>query len=216
LHVTETARGGIATYLNGILPLQIEQYGESCVQVILPSAHHADLAGQPAPVLSCFRSRGSRVYNMLSAGWRAWRQTLLWKPDVVHLHSTLSGLVVRLLLFFNFSGSRPAVIYCPHGWVFDRDSSPLQRRLFMVLERWFSRLCHCVVCISGHEYRAGLAIGIPESRLRLVYNGLDDVAGCCGEPVGWPAGGKKVLFVGRLDRQKGIDVFFDAMAALGD
>ena len=66
------------------------------------------------------------------------------------------------------------------------------------------------ICISKHEIRIAEKFGI--LRCRCIPNGIDRI-----EPVqqSEPASGigpRKVLFVGRLDKQKGIDALLDAYA----
>jgi glycosyltransferase involved in cell wall biosynthesis len=58
---------------------------------------------------------------------------------------------------------------------------------------------------------------VAEDKLILVRNGLPRRAPEA-DPVSieWPRGSRRLLFVGRFDRQKGIDILFDALRELGD
>jgi glycosyltransferase involved in cell wall biosynthesis len=65
--------------------------------------------------------------------------------------------------------------------------------------------------------RAAERIGIPAKRLRLIPNGIpsESPRGRRREVL-WPEGKRRVLFVGRFDRQKGTDVLLDALEELQD
>lgn len=212
IHCAETIRGGVATYLEELIPLQIECFGLDNVRVIVPSSHAVDLSRVPLSCVEVFVDSASRVWNSLRLLFQLVLLLRRFRPDVVHLHSTFAGFFLRPILGF----CRFKVVYCPHGWAFDRSSSPLLVFLVGYVERVLSRFCSVIVCISDHERQRGLQVGLRSSKLKVVHNGISDIL---GGDVGrnlWPASSSlKLLFVGRFDRQKGIDVLFDALASLG-
>ena len=108
-------------------------------------------------------------------------------------------------------------MYCPHGWAFDRPLSKLGATSVRLVERALASLTENVICISEHDRQSALRAGIRADRLKVVVNG---VAACRptgdGEPVLWQQGRTRVLFAGRFDHQKGIDILFEALRALGD
>ena len=55
---------------------------------------------------------------MLRMARRTWALVRQWQPDVVHVHSTYAGFLLRPLLML--MPHRPRVVYCAHGWAFDR------------------------------------------------------------------------------------------------
>jgi glycosyltransferase involved in cell wall biosynthesis len=137
--------------------------------------------------------------------------------------------------------SRCPVVYCAHGWAFDRETFSLSRSVAMWLERALAPLCHAIVCISSHELRLARSAGIATHRLVLINNGVPrdapaapPIASAPPRPIPptppagtepsamartvaeWPAGKRRVLFVGRFDRQKGVDILVDALADLQD
>jgi glycosyltransferase involved in cell wall biosynthesis len=215
LHVAETAKGGVGSYIDDVVSLQIAQHGDAAVRVVLPEAHAAQLQRVPAASQRRFSAAPGRLLNT----WRMLRLALAqvreWQPDVVHLHSTFAGFALRPLLAWR--PNRPRIVYCAHGWAFDREGPALANRVFEAVERLWSRWCDVVVCVSAHELAAGARIGITRGRLALVNNGIRDVdavADVEAARAAWPAGLRRVLFVGRLDRQKGVDILFDAMRRL--
>ena len=83
-------------------------------------------------------------------------------------------------------------------------------------ERLLSKTCDSVVCISEHEANSGLAIGISNSKLELVKNGVSLMAPISFSTVIWPDKRLRLLFVGRLDHQKGYDLILEALRELRD
>jgi glycosyltransferase involved in cell wall biosynthesis len=215
LHVAQTAQGGVGSYLEEVIPLQAQAYGEEFIRAVLPAEHAAEFPGLSPAWLVTFAARGAG--RLLST----WRMTTLaigivrrWKPDVIHLHSTFAGFALRPILQLF---SRTVVVYCAHGWSFDRRAGASQIRLFRALERVLARLCDRIVCVSRRDYERGSSAGIPRSSMRVILNGIADQ-----RPVGtsvhcdaWPQAGLKILFVGRLDAQKGVDILLSAMRQLG-
>jgi glycosyltransferase involved in cell wall biosynthesis len=217
LHVAQTAQGGIGSYLEEIVALQVQRHGTDSVRVVLPEEHAVHFPGMTAARLLPFRTSDvGRLGSSLRMAVQAMRAVRGWQPDIVHLHSTFAGSVMRPLLALMPGG--PKVIYCAHGWAFDRKIGPLQARLIAAVEQFQSNLCTAVVCVSQNDALRGAHIGIPAKRLKVVVNGIADappVPREQGDAI-WPKDCLRVLFVGRLDCQKGVDILFSAMEMLGD
>jgi glycosyltransferase involved in cell wall biosynthesis len=81
-------------------------------------------------------------------------------------------------------------------------------------ERLLAPLCQKIVAISQHEYDRGIEAGISPDRMVVIENGLSSNRPVA-VPVEWSDPRLKVLFVGRLDRQKGVDVLLKAVESLG-
>jgi glycogen synthase len=126
------------------------------------------------------------------------------KFDVIHAHDWMTyvaGLEAQAV------SGRPLVVHV-HATEFDRtggSGSPL----ISAIERKGMTGADRVICVS--RYTAGVVrarYGVPESRIRIVYNAIDGQAGAPalsfepGEPV--------VLFAGRLTFQKGPEYFIEA------
>jgi glycosyltransferase involved in cell wall biosynthesis len=217
LHVAETAKGGVGSYIDDVASLQISKHGAATVRVIVPDAHASQLQRVPTTAQCSFKAAGGRMVNTLRMARLALAQVHDWQPDVVHLHSTFAGFALRPLLALR--SGRTKVVYCSHGWAFDREGPAAVNRAFQWVERIWARWCDVVVCVSEHELRAAEQIGIDRRRLALVNNGIRDTgttSDADGARASWPAGVRRVLFVGRMDRQKGVDVLFDTMRRLQD
>ncbi|PHN95713.1 glycosyl transferase, partial [Tenacibaculum discolor] len=114
-------------------------------------------------------------------------------------------------------GLSSRVIYCPHGWAWDRSMGPVARRITQWVERELAQLCNKVVCISEHERKPGQEAGREPAQLDVVLNGVAEKAPSPrGNVPAWPPGRKRLLFVGRFDQQKGADLFCAALRELGD
>ena len=99
LHVAETVRGGIATYLNELHPHQSASFGPGNVNYVVPSDHRSDLVNIEDDAVTTFPRDGRNavgLFRMLFAPMRAVRQL---RPDIIHLHSSFAGLVVRPVLW---------------------------------------------------------------------------------------------------------------------
>jgi glycosyltransferase involved in cell wall biosynthesis len=216
LHVAETAKGGVGAYLEELVARQAERHGADRVRVVLPAEHAALFGRLPPQTVHGFRiGSAGRLRAMMRMALVAGSLVRQWRPDIVHLHSSCAGLVLRPLLAL--LPHRPRVVYCPHGWAFDREAARWLNRAAAAVERVWARFCDAVVCISHHERASALRAGLPADRLAVVVNGIDDIAlpaDIDSAHALWPTGALRVLFVGRLDRQKGVDILYKALEHL--
>ncbi|WP_174298604.1 glycosyltransferase [Sphingomonas bacterium] len=211
LHVTESAQGGVGTYLAEILPSQERRYGASNVRALVPRQHAAHLSGVDRHMLATWDRQDRSALGLLRLTAAIRREIAAFAPTVVHAHSSIAGGVVRLM----HGGRRPfRIVYCPHGWAFDRRSSAMKRRLVERIERRLASAADAIVVISDHERREGTRIGIEPARLALVLNGIADLPPA--HSARWDDERIKMLFVGRMDEQKGFDTLLDAVEPLRD
>ena len=196
LHVAESIKGGCGTYLDQVVPQQMQADPGATIRVIVPDAHVDQLKRvPPAQIVPFAGSRSLGAFADLARTVR--REVTTFRPDVVHLHSTFAGLIGRPLLAVG--GKRPRVIYCAHGWAFDMDRSGWKLKAVALAERALARFADRIVAISDYERQRGLDIGIAPARIVRVWNGLADQALPPPPPV--PGRPRRLLFIGRLDRQ---------------
>lgn len=210
LHVAETLAGGIASYFDEMLPVQRDALGDKQVQVLVPRSQLAHVASQAENQALTYRDVSVRPLRVITLAWALmwvlWRQN----PAIVHAHSTIAGVVVRLCCAL-LPRQRPVVIYCAHGWAWDRECGNLQRTLIVWMEKILSHLTDQIICISQHDLRSATARGLAKRKLTLISNGIAPSA--ASAPVAAP---RDFIFVGRFDRQKGVDLFLEAMRRMGD
>lgn len=216
LHVAEILAGGTASYLSEILAVQVADRRIASVRLLLPEFHRDALAIPPGCEAVYFGGGASRLKRSLALA-RALRAHLREHPQgVVHLHGTYAGFAGRLAA----PGWRARIVYCSHGWAFDRAVAGWFNRLVAGVERALAPLAQTIVCISRHDHALALQAGIAPERLRLVCNGVRDLSAVLPEQQPeWPPlaaaqelGALRCLFVGRLDRQKGVEVYLAALA----
>ncbi len=210
LHIVESSRGGCGTYLNEILPFQIRDFSVANVRLIAPDRHLVQLQDVPFGIIRPFR-RPTRAVGLAFLVIKLVATVWAFRPSIIHAHSTFAGAAARLLAMV--LARKITVIYCPHGWVFDTAQSSAARRAMQAIERFLSRWCVAVVCISRAERVAGEIAGIAPRKLVVIENGLQ-IAPSTLTPALWHDQRLKVLFVGRLDRQKGVDILLEAMQTL--
>ncbi len=211
-HVAETLRGGTASYLDEILPRQVREIGEGRVHLLGPDAHLQDLRAHSGVVFHRFRHDGRRARHVLRLAHRYLKLRSRIRPDIVHVHGTFAGVAIRAA--HAASLGRAPVVYCAHGWAFDRDVAPWKQSAAALVERVLSPLCDATVCISNHDRESALRRGLPARSLHTVRNAIG-LAPQTDAVAQWPSNSRRrVLFVGRFDRQKGVDVLLQAMQHL--
>ena len=212
LHVAETLKGGLETYLRIVSNFQRNSPEISQVKFILPgqvdwlspeSAHVVPTARSPLSLVGYAK----RVKKIIESE----------RPSVLHLHSSIAGGIVRSMALLGQIPREVKIVYCSHGWAFDQAASSYKKSAYRWIERLLSSRSDAIICISRHEVRIAAESGI--RRCTCIPNGIDSVNPApapAPEPpppadAGKPAP-RTILFVGRLDRQKGIDLLLDAYA----
>lgn len=207
VHVAETIRGGIASYLREILNKQVVRYGAGRIAVLTVREQIGDLGVVPGVLLIPVSQRKTRLATALALR-RALRSLLKSEPtDVLHVHSSFAGLACRVLPFARRRAR--ALVYCPHGWAFLRDGR--ERWVTTVIERLLERSASAIVCVSHSERESAIRAGISSGKLRVIYNGLPDRPLTVRGDDGLEGRPLRLIFVGRLDRQKAFDVVLAAL-----
>lgn len=213
LHITETPLGGVTSYLDEIVRSQISRDVDS-VEVILPEVNLLELGKIHSPKLrlTTFPHRRGSLATLSQIVRLTIARARETRPDIIHVHSSIAGGLVRL--FRPLLPRESRVVYCPHGWAFSRESSHLANRITALTERLLSSLCDRIICVSSYERNEALSIGLADPRMVVIDNGISARGDAQAKP---EARRKKVVaFAGRFDQQKGFDTYVEVMRQLGD
>lgn len=132
------------------------------------------------------------------------------RPDVIHAHAVLPGVIFSLAARSR-SGRRPPIVITPH-----RSWDSLYRSTWRnMLSQAFYPLLRLtadeVIAISTGFYHELTRHGIPAERCHLIRNGID--VNKYDMPANTPTA-PVVGTIGRLIEQKGLDVFIAAAALI--
>lgn len=131
-----------------------------------------------------------------------------WRPDVVHLHSSFTGVVGALAL----SGRVPCV-YSPHGYSFARSSDGRAKRsVYTAIERFVARRAAVVGAVSESEAEQARSVA-KAPRVVVVANGIPALD--APEPRA-PREHARVVAMGRANAQRRPDAAGRILARLRD
>ncbi|NMO79579.1 glycosyltransferase family 4 protein [Niallia alba] len=202
LHLAEYAKGGIATYLNQIIPYQQERYGKKNVYLAISDLNSEEF--NYIPQSNIVRYQYKRNISNLSELRRKMKDiTEIIKPDIVHLHSTFAGAAFRI-------GKRKGdwkIVYTPHGWSFNQETSTWKKNIYAIVERMLTKNTDIITDISNFEMNKAIERNIDSNKLVLIYNGLNSNT-IIRNATNLKVNNNQInlLFVGRFDKQKGLDL----------
>ena len=213
LHVAENVKGGIATYLDTVLKYRAAESGPAAVSLLLPLGEREQVRVPDGVRVDTYSYDGRGPLSLVRLTWIIWKKIRKTNPNIVHFHSSFPGFAGRFPMLF--MRNRPACVFCAHGWSFEMEMPRWRQVLYAKIERLLSFATDAIVKISMSDHRASLAAGLNESRCVYLPNGIDFSETTSDEDV-VPMDSDMInlLFVGRFDRQKGIDLLMDAMAGL--
>lgn len=209
LNVCETVAGGIATYLEVLHSSTSDSMKH---HLVLPKSQRneisVDINTSPFNdsnriVRSKFGFR--RIFWLFCATYTAFRKE---KPDIVFFHSSFTLPVMMVL---RLMGVKNKFVYCPHGWAALRYSPrSCKRWLVAIVERTISKNADVIVNISNFEMAYAKSAGYLGDQ-RLIVNAVSDL-GCSSNQMPITDGDVSInlLFVGRFDHQKGLDILLKA------
>lgn len=143
---------------------------------------------------------------------RARRAIAAFAPDVVHVHEPLApllGLAVAWGVARRPGG--PSLVVTHHAW---SDRARLYRAAAPVGRRILARAGGVIAVSEAAAAYHAAALGVPRSRFTVVPNGVDVGRFARPRTPRAPDDPLTVLFLGRLERRKGVLVLAEAYAAL--
>ncbi|WP_411750642.1 glycosyltransferase [Serratia marcescens] len=215
LHAAETIKGGVATVMRLIASDHVNNPKVSEVYCLVPENQKDEVKHLPASAVLTFERTGRNFSSFVSFISHFVKNICHVKPDIIHLHSTFAGVLGRLILIVMYPIYRPKVIYCPHAFSFLMEGGQLKKFFYRTVERVLLPITDAVICVSVYEKNAAIANGLKEEKLHVVYNGVPAPTSIDSlkNPYQIP-GVINLLFVGRLDYQKGFDILIKMMSNL--
>jgi glycosyltransferase involved in cell wall biosynthesis len=201
LHIVDRISGGV--------PVAVRAYIENSPDNL---EHHVLVPFQDGSLPEVWTNARAIFHDMGNHPlhrWRAVRDTVRNHAiDVVHAHSSFSGVYMRTAL----SSRRLRLVYTPHCYAFERqDISPFERLLFRIAEgalAWNTTIV--AACSPGEAVAADAMRGIRSASI-LVPN-VASVAPTTASRS--HTGLRRVGMIGRISEQKGVDHFIDAVDAI--
>ena len=209
LHIGEYVQGGVATYIKTLIThSRTGGLDEFLVLADAKSDHSWSL--DPNHVF--FYSYRRSFLNIIPAMRFIQNVITQVKPDVIYCHSTWAGVLGRFPFFFK--KKRMRILYNAHGWAFTQDTSDWKKHLYAWVERLLAVRTDWIINVSQYEMRSAISYGIPETKMKRIYSGISSHREEVQERSPFDSSRINLLFVGRLDPQKGVDLLLSAMQNL--
>jgi len=91
-----------------------------------------------------------------------------FQPDIVHCHSSFSGIVGRMTI-----KNRIPTFFTAHGWSFNDGVPWIQKVLGIVTEKICAKYSEKIICCSNFVKELGMKYKIaPEEKFAVIYNGV--------------------------------------------
>jgi len=199
LHVTESYGGGVTSAIK-----EYAAHSSFCEHHLAAVLREADRTGEEQSDLFAslnYLKRGlSGLFQLVSL-------VKSTRPDVIHVHSSIAGLVCRLLP----QVSSQRLVYTPHGYSFLRADGDVLNGVYFLVEKILARR---TAVIAG--------CGRAEANMSIRLIGADrtcELVNVCGElgdvlPIHVDTSLPVVCMVGRVSDQKGFRFFNEVAGRL--
>ncbi|EOQ02504.1 glycosyltransferase [Bacillus cereus] len=210
MHIGEYVKGGVATYLQEVVKYQNENREVLNLKVMLSDTNSDKNFSMNKEDIEAYPYERN-IKSIIKAMFYVNKNIKEHKPDIIHIHSTFAGFFVRVPLLFQ--KKRYKVVYCSHGWAFCMETSALKKKVYEIVERVLATRTDKIINISSSEHEEALKRGLSYEKCELIHNGIS--TDLHEGDIEYRIDPSKInlLFVGRFDRQKGLDIllkFFES------
>lgn len=205
LHVAETIKGGVASVINELL---LDQSLRGCDLRVLVPENQAEYINSLGNIVF-YKKTGRNIFSFILLAFFFLKNIFIFKPDIVHIHSSFAGFICRFFLFF-IPFKKMKVIYCPHSFSFMMKTSFFKKKIYSLIEIMMLPVTDKVICVGVEEYNSAIKFGLSPHKLIIINNGVrileyfdkkeflkDNIV--------------NFIFVGRFDFQKGYDLLIEAI-----
>ena len=202
LHIGEYVNGGVATYLKTL----IEDCKENDVeQYLLMSSYKSEKKWKMDKTKIKFYKYKRNIINIFLSMIKIQSYIKKIRPDIIHIHSSWAGVMVRIPYVFKKKDVK--IIYTPHGWAFLMENSVWKKKSYAIIEKALSFVTDKIINISKYEQNRAIEYGIDSCKMQVIYNGVKGICYKSNKTINMKKEKINLLFVGRLDYQKGLDAF---------
>jgi len=115
--------------------------------------------------------RRTNIIKDLKTFLDIWRIIKKKSPEIVHTHSSKAGLLGRLAAKL---ARIPIVVHTPHGHVFFGYFGSFKTKIFIILERFVSRITDKIIALTNEEKKDYIKFRIAnEDKFDVIYSGIE-------------------------------------------
>jgi len=171
-----------------------------------------------SPLESCLQKIGVRTvrarnlsnslspFNVIKSTRQLTSEIKIWKPDAIHAHSAVAGVVARL----GGALSKVPVIYTVHGFGFKPEVPLFRRSVIFFVEQLLAPLTARMICVSQFELYLSEKLLIARKRITVISNGISDSFFRCNPGIETVS----LIMVARMDSPKRHDLLLKALVVL--
>lgn len=204
LHIVEAFGGGVFTFLVDLVNNTCDEYDIVLACSIRPQTpkDYKNYINKKVKIIELKSgARDISITKDLKSFFEIKKIIKDENPDIVHLHSSKSGFLGRLIC----NDKKVNVLYNPHGFAFlKEDESKIKKNIYRALEYIAAKKCGTIIGVSKGEYEEALKLS---KKACLINNGIDtNILPIMDEKV-IKSNKLRVCTIGRISYQKNPEMF---------